>query len=199
MTQRSFNNERYTDNKPKGTTRKSASSVKPKREAAGSVTIVTKTKAQKDAEKEAAKKKRDAKMREANTKYYNPRTPEYKRARRIWALFVVLAIALSVASFFLMPRVSDTVSTILIIAAYVCIAIAIGVDLIVIRKIRLKYAAEASQTKEQTRARKDAHAAKLKAAKEGTPVKKKKFLGIFGGKDKTEAKTETKTEAKGEE
>ena len=94
MTQRSPMNERYTTDKPKGTTRKSASSAKPKREAASSVTVVTTTKSK--AQKKAERKAQEQKMRERDARYYNPRTPEYKRMRMYWGICVGLALAGSI-------------------------------------------------------------------------------------------------------
>ena len=163
MTQRSPMNERYSTEKHKGTTRKSASSAKPKREAAASVTVVAKTKTK--AEKKAEKKKLEARQREKTQKYYNPPTPEYKRMRKIWVAFVAGALIASITSFFVLGKVPSEVSTVILVIAYVCIACALYVDLVKIRRIRNKYAAAQRESKADTRARKAAvKANKRKAA-----------------------------------
>ena len=191
MTQRSPMNERYTTDKPKGTTRKSASSAKPKREAASSVTVVTTTKSK--AQKKAERKAQEQKMRERDARYYNPRTPEYKRMRMYWGICVGLALAGSIGSFLLMGKVPAEVTTVLLILAYAAIAAALYIDLVKIRRIRKKYAAQHADTKAETRALKaeKAQRAAEEAAKQAkaaeAPEKKPGLFARFKKKDAAEA------------
>ncbi len=169
MSQRSPMNERYSTDKPKGTARKSASSAKPKREAAASVTIVSNTKTK--AEKKAERKKLEAQQRAKTNKFYNPPTPEYKRMRKIWALFVVIAIACSVGSFFLMGKLPTEATTVILVVAYAAIFVAVYIDLVKIRRIRNAYAASQADSKVETRARKAAKAEKAEKLEKAAQAK----------------------------
>ena len=190
MTQRSPLNERYTTDKPKGTTRKSASSAKPKREAAATVTVVTKTKTK--AEKKAERKKEEQRMRARDARYYNPGTPEYKRMRRLWVVFIVVALSCSILSFVLMNKVSTAVTTILLILAYAGIGIALYIDLVKIRRIRRDYALQQADTKAEKRViaaekvQREAEIAEREAKAAQQKAKKKNFLGHFKKKDSGE-------------
>ena len=201
MTQRSPLNERYTTDKPKGTTRKSASSAKPKREAAATVTVVTKTKTK--AEKKAERKKEEQKMRARDARYYNPGTPEYKRMRRLWVVFIVVALSCSILSFVLMNKVSTAVTTILLILAYAGIGIALYIDLVKIRRIRRDYALRQADTKAEKRViaaekvQREAEIAEREAKAAQQKAKKKNFLGHFKKKDNGEEAGETASEATG--
>ncbi len=69
MAQRSPNNARYQKHtKPTGSTRRSAASVKPKR----------------DAGKTAAESSKSSKGGSASKKYLVPETPEYRKWRNVW-------------------------------------------------------------------------------------------------------------------
>lgn len=196
MTQRSPMNERYTTEKPKGTTRKSASSAKPKREAAATVTVVTKTKTK--AEKKAERKKEEQKQRERDARYYNPRTPEYKRMRAYWVACVVIALAGSIGSFLLMGRVPGAVTTALLIAAYAAIAVALYIDLVKIRRIRREYAAQQADTKAETRALKAEKAKRAQEAaqrEEQAAQKAEKKKGFFARFKKKDAANDEATKA----
>ena len=182
MTQRSPLNERNTTDKPKGTTRKSASSAKPKREAAASVTVVTKTKTK--AEKKAERRKEEQKRRARDARYYNPRTPEYKRMRMYWGICVGVALACAIGSFLLMNNVPTAVTTTLLIASYGAIGIALYIDLVKIRRIRRDYAEQHADSKAETRAmkaQKQERAAELKAQQQEANSKphKKSLLDRF--------------------
>lgn len=189
MSQRSPMNERYTTDKPKGTTRKSASSAKPKREAAASVTVVAKTKTK--AEKKAERKKEEQKQRERDARYYNPRTPEYKRMRKYWVACVVVALACSIGSFLLMSNAPAAVTTALLILAYAAIAAALYIDLVKIRRIRRNYAAQQADSKAETRAikaEKAQRAAEAAAKQEKAAEKSAKKQGFFARFKKKDAK-----------
>lgn len=179
MTQRSPLNERNTTDKPKGVTRKSASSAKPKREAAASVTVVTKTKTK--AEKKAERRKEEQKRRARDARYYNPKTPEYKRMRMYWAICVGVALACAIGSFFLMNNAPTAVTTTLLIASYGAIGIALYIDLVKIRRIRRDYAEQHADSKAETRAlkaQKQERAAQLEAQQQqanNKPQKKSLF------------------------
>ncbi len=69
MGQRSPHNARYQKHtKPEGKTRRSAASVKPKRDAGGT----------------AQSSKSSSKKSSAKSKYLVPETPEYRKWRRVW-------------------------------------------------------------------------------------------------------------------
>ena len=194
MTQRSPMNERYTTDKPKGTTRKSASSAKPKREAAATVTIVAPTKTK--AEKKAERKKEEQKQRARDARYYNPRTPEYKRMRKYWVVCVVVALACSIGSFLLMNKAPVTVTTVMLVLAYAAIAVALYIDLVKIRRIRREYAAQQAGTKAETRAlkaekaKRAAEEAEKQAHANEKPEKKGLFARFKKEKEPAEAKAE---------
>lgn len=193
MTQRNPMNERYTTEEKRGSTRKSASSAKPVSKAASSVRVqpTTKTKEQKKVEQKAARQK----QRELDAQYYNPPTEEYKKLRRLWWIFLVGAIVLTLISWLgrtFMPEVGIYITLGL---AYVCIIAALYIDFSKIRKVRRAYQAQVAghKSKEVRAAEKQAAAAARAAEKEAaakassgeSPVaeEKKGFLsGIFGKK-----------------
>ena len=82
MTQRNPMNERYQGEAPKGQTKKSASSMKPKTKAASSVYVRPAEKTPQ--EKKAIRREQRQKQRELDSKYYNPPTQEYKNLRLLW-------------------------------------------------------------------------------------------------------------------
>ena len=75
-------NDRYQTDGPKGQTKKSASSLKPKSKAASSVYVKSTQKTPQ--EKKAAQKAARQKQAELDRKYYNPPTAQYKKYKRIW-------------------------------------------------------------------------------------------------------------------
>lgn len=193
MTQRNPMNERYTSEERKGSTRKSASSAKPVSKAASSVRVqsTTKTKEQKKAEQKAERQK----QREMDAQYYNPPTEEYKKLRRLWWIFLVGAIVLTLISWLgrtFMPEVGIYITLGL---AYVCIIAALYIDFSKIRKVRRAYQAEmATHKSKETRAAEKQYKAALREAEKEAAAKaaadeveteeKKGFLsGLFGKKN----------------
>ncbi|MBQ9690492.1 MAG: hypothetical protein IJV62_00025 [Eggerthellaceae bacterium] len=138
MSQRNPMNQRYTQENREGSTRKSASSLKPKSKAAASVTISSGEKTPQ--EKKAAKRKQRAEEAEIRSLYYNPPTPEYRKMRKIWFVLIMVAVSLTVIGSILSWRgISDQYSWVIIIVAYAFIIAAIWIDIVKIRKIREAY------------------------------------------------------------
>lgn len=190
MSQRNPMNERYQSEKPKGQTKKSASSLKPKSKAAASVHI--KTPGHTPQEKKAIKKAQRAKQQELDRMYYNPPTEQYKKLRRIWWFLLIAAIALTVLGMIMPNVMPDNIwaTWICIIPAYGFIIAAIWLDFSKIRKVRRAYQMEmlkkhpkqvkehlATNADNQREAAKEAARAEKKASK---PVKR--FGHVFGGK-----------------
>lgn len=103
MTRRNIQNERNTYKKPKGVSRKSASSAKPATKAASSVYVRSKdadkdskdkkrSKADKPVEKKASDSAEQIRRRERAMVSMMHDTPEYKRYRRFWWIFIIVAI-----------------------------------------------------------------------------------------------------------
>lgn len=195
MTQRNPMNERYTTEEKRGSTRKSASSAKPVSKAASSVRVQSnvKTKEQKKAEQKAERQK----QRELDAQYYNPPTEEYKKLRRLWWIFLVGAIVLTLISWVgrtFMPEVGIYITLGL---AYVCIIAALYIDFSKIRKVRRAYQAEmASHKSKEVRAAEKQYKAAVREAEKEAAAKaaasedesaaeeKKGFLsGLFGKKN----------------
>lgn len=102
MTRRNIQNERNTYKKPKGVARKSASSAKPVSKAASSVYVrskdpdnkkdKTRSKADKPIEKKASDSAEQIRRRERAMVSMMHDMPEYKRYRRIWWIFMAVAV-----------------------------------------------------------------------------------------------------------
>lgn len=102
MTQRNFQNERNTTKKPKGVARKSASSAKLTSKAGASVYVRSKdagkksgagkSKADKPVEKKSSDSAEQLRRRERAMVSMMRDLPEYKRLRRIWWIFMAIAI-----------------------------------------------------------------------------------------------------------
>ncbi len=102
MTRRNIQNERNTYKKPKGVARKSASSAKPVSKAGSSVYVRSKdtdkkkgssrSKADKPVEKKASDSAEQLRRRERAMVSMMRDTPEYKRYRRMWWIFMAVAI-----------------------------------------------------------------------------------------------------------
>lgn len=208
MSQRNPMNDRYTTDGPKGQTRKSAASAKPKTKAASSVRVVAaeKTKEQKKAERKAREKEERQKQRELDARYYNPPTPEYKRWRRIWWICLIAAIVCTAVSFLGRDMFPTGLSFGILILAYVFIIGAFYVDFSRIKKVRRAYqmemeakantkegraAAKAQAKAEQEEAeRKFAEAQAQKAEKEAAKKNKRGFFGSgfrLANKEKADA------------
>lgn len=102
MTQRNFQNERNTTKKPKGVARKSASSAKLTSKAGSSVYVrskdadkkstTKKSKADKKLETKTSDSEEKLRRRERAMVSMMRELPEYKRYRRIWWVFMAIAI-----------------------------------------------------------------------------------------------------------
>jgi hypothetical protein len=126
MGRRSPSNERYQKHTtPAGKTRRSAAAAKPKRAAGGAPT------------KSSAKKVRPKREKMA---YFHPTTPEYKRLRLTWWVFLGGAMVLSTASYFMWksPVLKDY-GTYVLMAAYASIAFAIYLDWSKLRPLRKEW------------------------------------------------------------
>ena len=220
MSQRDPMNDRYTTDGPKGQTRKSAASAKPKTKAASSVHVqaAEKTKEQKKAERKAREKEERQKQRELDARYYNPPTPEYKRMRRIWWVCLIAAIVCTAVSFLGRDMIPTSVSFAILILAYVFIIAAFYIDFSKIKKIRRAYqaemealantkegraAAKAQAKAEQEEAeRKFTEAQAEKAEKEAAKKNKRGFFGSgfrLANKEKADAEKKAAEEATAEE
>ena len=160
-------NDRYQDEGPKGTTRKSAASAKPKSKAAASVHIQssTKTPQERKAEQKARRKAERAKQNELDRKYYNPPTAEYKRLRRLWWVVLIAAVLMVALSWFARSWEPAWISYVTLGSSYVLIILAFYLDFSKIRKCRRKYQMEmeSQNTKESRRAEKAKRAAEREA------------------------------------
>ncbi len=142
MTQRNPMNDRYQSDTPKGQTKRSASSLKPKTKAAASVYIRSNEKTPQ--EKKAIRKEQRQKQRELDSRYYSPPTEEYKKLRRMWWVFLVAAIILTALAM-IIPNMfpnHTSLTWVFLIPAYGCIIIALWLDFSKIRKVREKYQRE---------------------------------------------------------
>lgn len=186
-------NDRYQDEGPKGTTRKSAASAKPKSKAAASVHIQssTKTPQERKAEQKARRKAERAKQNELDRKYYNPPTAEYKRLRRLWWVVLIAAVLMVALSWFARSWEPAWISYVTLGSSYVLIILAFYLDFSKIRKCRRKYQMEmeSQNTKESRRAEKAKRAAereaerqKEDAAAEVAEEQIKPKRGLFGRK-----------------
>ena len=142
MTQRNPMNDRYQSDTPKGQTKRSASSLKPKTKAASSVYIRSNEKTPQ--EKKAIRKEQRQRQRELDARYYNPPTEEYKKFRRMWWVFLLAAIALTALAMIIPNILTDNTSLtwVFLIPAYACIFIALWIDFSKIRKVRQNYQQE---------------------------------------------------------
>lgn len=166
MSQRNPMNDRYQSDAPKGQTKKSAASMKPKSKAASSVYVRSAKKTPQ--ERKAERKAERAKQAELNSKYYNPPTEEYKRLRRWWWIALIAAIVFTVLGLFA-PQIFPGMRNAqwgFIVPAYACIIIALWLDLSKIRKVRQAYQIEmAKKDAKIARRHKVTYAANLEAAK----------------------------------
>ncbi|MDO8950651.1 MAG: hypothetical protein Q8S43_00870 [Actinomycetota bacterium] len=130
MARRSASNERYQKNAKIGSTRRSASSSKPKREAGSMAT--------------ASKKPEKKKERLFSPL---PTSPEIKKWRRIWYALLALAVASYAITLYAQSIKSELMLTIALAVELGAVAVAVGIDLIVIRKLRNAVMAEQKAAK----------------------------------------------------
>ncbi|MDO4503331.1 MAG: hypothetical protein Q4D06_09175 [Coriobacteriia bacterium] len=183
MTQRNFQNARYQDEtKPKGTTKKSASSFKPKTEAASSVYVAKGPSTKK--EKKAANKERERLERkaesQANRESYNPTTERYKKLRMYWWIALGAAIVCLLISWLGRSALPAGVDIAFMIMSYVAIIGALYIDLGLIRRERKRWQEEQlnKKSKAQRRKEKEARIEAIKA-EEAAREERRQNGGLF--------------------
>jgi len=126
MARRSATNQRYQKNAKIGSTRRSASSSKPKREAGTYSAAPAKT------------------PEKAKGKFFSPlpTSPEIKKWRRIWYGLLALAVASYAVTLYAQSIKSELLLTIALGLELGAVAVAVGIDLVIIRKLRNKVMAE---------------------------------------------------------
>ncbi len=129
MARRNPQNERYRKDAQIGTTRKSASSAKPKR-SAGTVDSRSTSKGS-----SAGSKKKTAQ--------FEPDTPRFRRWRKYWLGLLVAAIVFSLGAWWQQGTVSGTAS---LIAAYTCLFTGVYIDITKIRRMRKEWRAEQEES-----------------------------------------------------
>ncbi len=178
-------NDRYQTDGPKGQTKKSASSLKPKAKAASSVYVKSATKTPQ--EKKAAQKAQRQKQAELDRKYYNPPTAQYKTYKRIWWCMLGGAIVLTLLAMggtTWWPD-NETITWVFLIPAYALIIGALWFDFAKIRKIRREYQMEMLKKhpkeakKHPTTAAKNKADAAKEAEREAAKSEKKRFGHSF--------------------
>lgn len=192
MSARSSKNDKQPVETRSGASRKSASSMKPKREVASGVTVKTskKTPQEKKAAQKAQRQTERQKQKSIDRKYYAVPTAKYKKLRRWWGICLGLGLALTAVCFVTTRKVPNvTISTTTLLLAYAAIIIALYLDFGPIRKERRRYGAEmeARNSKEATKARKQAKKQAAEAAAAPAPAPAPKKRGLFGGKKKDAA------------
>lgn len=140
MAKRNPMNERYQKHtSPAGKTRKSAAAAKPKRNKPGET-----SKPAKGSSKSLSRVEQRDKRREAYNKrmaMMHPATPEYRRMRRIWWLFLGGAIVLSTVAWLLWSNVENRAfGNYVLVAAYISMGIAVWIDWTKLRKLRQEWA-----------------------------------------------------------
>ena len=179
MSTRNPMNERYTtDAERTGSSRKSASSAKPKAKAANTVTVVGTAKTAKEKKALAKQKEREQreKARKEEAKFYQPPTERYKKLRRLWWVCLIAAILCTVLSWVANSNGASTATVVTMVLAYVFIIVALYVDLGPTRKERKRYqAAVADKSSEEHAAFKAAE----KAAKEAEKAQKAEAKGAY--------------------
>ncbi|MDO9556556.1 MAG: hypothetical protein Q7J82_03100 [Coriobacteriia bacterium] len=134
MARRSAGNDRYRTDQ-KGQTRKSASSLKPKREK-GTVDATMYKKDSGAKEKKAAKKKA-AKKTPAKKKFIPvPTTPEIRKWRKVWWVAIVVALLAFGVAFLGEKQESQVLRTVGLSIELAGVLVAINIDIFVIRRLR---------------------------------------------------------------
>ena len=151
MTQRNYQNARYQENGRKGTTRKSASSAKPKSKAGNSVYVSnSKVKTKEQVKEEKAQRKEQE--RELRDRMYiaegAQKMDSYKKWRRVWLVLIILAVvgvaASWISSYFMtegaaleqFAAAKEPVMYVGLAVGYICIIAALVIDFKFIRPIR---------------------------------------------------------------
>lgn len=140
MSQRNPMNERYSPNADRdGKTRKSASSAKPKRKASEGVRVKQTTKTKEQKRKEATARRKEDRTRVQSSG--GPKTPEYKKWRKVWWTLMVITIVLT---FFYMilasnASVNKIIPTTALVAAYGTLIAAVVIEFKCCRPIRKEF------------------------------------------------------------
>lgn len=153
-------NERYGKHTaPAGKTRRSAASAKPKR------AIADAPSAKKSPTTTAAKRSRIV---------MNPSTPEFKKWRRVWWAFLILAMVLSTAAYFMWRDESlRSWGNYVLGAGYAMIFVALGIDWLKLRPMRAEWlkaggAGKAAAKAERATSEKTAEKTSEKATEKAT-------------------------------
>jgi hypothetical protein len=119
-------NERYGKHTaPSGKTRKSAAAAKPKRKAGT------------EAQRSSSKRPTSSAGKKRQRIVINPPTPEFKKWRRIWWVFLGLAIAFSTVAYFLWrDEEMRAIGNWVLGAGYAMIAMALAIDWMKLRPLR---------------------------------------------------------------
>jgi len=134
MARRGATNARYQKGTTHGSTRRSASSLKPKRGAGQSA-------------KAASAKGKGAKAAPKRPRLFEPlpTTPEIKKWRRIWwVLLTVGMVFVAAGSFIPGLREDPAAQRVILMVVLTCSLAAIGIDLFVIRNLRKQMLEEMS-------------------------------------------------------
>jgi len=131
MARRSATNERYQKyTSPSGKTRKSAAQAKPKRAVGASPAPSTKSKSSSSSGKSGS----------ATSTLSAPQSEEYRKYRRLWWILLVVALALTTASWALRQYTDLTqVSAVALGAGYASIFTALYIDWTKLRRIRQEW------------------------------------------------------------
>lgn len=201
MTQRNFQNERNTNKKPKGVARKSASSAKLTSKAGSSVYVRSKdsdkkrdkrssgsAKADKKVEAKASDSAERLRRREKAMVSMMRDLPEYKHYRRIWWVFMAIAVVGVLVSWIPNALVgngiisSDYSETARVVAgvgfvvAILALVVAFYIDLGKIRKLQKQQENKArTLTKSERRKLDDAIAASIEADEQKKAERKGKM------------------------
>ena len=192
-------NQRYQGDGIEGTSRKSATSAKPKTKAASTVRIAGKD------DDPKAKRARQRSERRQERDEYNKRLaeqgpikdPRYKKIRKYWYVIIGVAVAATIIS--VVFRDTRAISMTFLIFAYVCIVGAIILDLKLLRPYRKQQQAEASRKLSKTEQKKlekeRAEREAAEAAAEAEKKAKRRAMIPFVGKGKNAEKADEVAEA----
>lgn len=177
-------NPRNQNKSHKGASRKSASSAKPKREAAASVHTVAAGKARmREAEKQrkgdSKAERRAQRQREMAMGAQATKLPEYKKWRRYWLIAIIIAIVGVAVSWVInagakngtlpasLQGVSNPIAIAAMVLGYIMIIIALVIDFKKLRPLRKAEEAKAHNlSKREQRALDEAIAARNASSKE---------------------------------
>ncbi|MBN2404758.1 MAG: hypothetical protein JXE06_04175 [Coriobacteriia bacterium] len=182
MARRSAGNDRYRT-ESKGQTRKSAGSMKPKREKGSIDTTMPK--------KGSGSSKSAAKNKQVTKKKYMPvpTTPEIKKWRKVWWVAIIIALLAFGVAYLGESQDNNTLRTVGLSIELAGVLVAINIDIFVIRRLR-KEAILAEQKGKTPKASKSEKSAKSekpekasKAEKPGKASESTETTEIDGGKD----------------